>query len=47
LYEWLVMPFDSCNSTTTFMRLMNDDLRPYLDSFFIIYLDDIVVYSAT
>jgi hypothetical protein len=29
------------------MRLMNDVLHPYLDSFVIIYLDDILVYSAT
>jgi hypothetical protein len=26
---------------------MNDVLRPYLDSFFIVYLDDRLVYSAT
>jgi len=29
------------------MRLMNDVYLPYLDSFVIVYLDDIMVYSAT
>jgi hypothetical protein len=29
------------------MRLMNDVLHPYLDSFYIVYLDDIFVYRST
>ena len=47
IYEWLVLSFGLCSAPTTFMCLMNDVLHPLLDSFFIVYLDDICVYSAT
>lgn len=30
-----------------FSYVMNDILHPYLDSFFIVYLDDTLVYGAT
>lgn len=44
IFEFLVMPFGLCNTPVTFLTLMNDVLRPYLDSFVVLYLDDIVVY---
>jgi len=44
-FEFLVMPFGLCNAPAMFCTLMNDVLRPYLDSFVVLYLDDIVVYS--
>jgi hypothetical protein len=41
------MPLGLCNAPTTFMRLTNDFLNAYLDSFFIVYLNDILFYSNT
>jgi hypothetical protein len=47
LFEWLVMPFGLTNTLVTFMRLMDDILRPVTSSFMVIYLDDILIFNKS
>ncbi|GKF06899.1 putative reverse transcriptase domain-containing protein, partial [Tanacetum coccineum] len=46
-FEFTVMPFGLTNAPTVFMNLINRVCKPYLDKFFIMFIDDILIYSKS
>jgi len=47
-YKFALVPFRFINAPNTFMCLINNVLRSYLDTFLLLFVDDIlVIYSKT
>lgn len=46
-FQYNVMPFGLCNAPASFQAFVNDTLREYLDTFLVVYLDELLIFSKT
>ena len=46
-FEFTVIPFELTNAPTAFMDLMYKEFQPYLDRFFVVFVDDVLIYSKS
>ena len=46
-FEVTMMPFGLTNASVAFMYLMHRVFQPYLDQFFVVFMDDILIYSQS
>ena len=47
LFEYLVMPFELCEVSSSFQSYINDILQDCLDVFVTAYIDDILIFSKS
>ena len=47
LFEWLVMTFGLTNAHVTFMRYMDDLIKPFIGNCVNVYLDAILIFSRS
>lgn len=47
LYRYNIMPFRLCNGPSTFQHYINDALIGYLDRYYSVFIDDILIYSKS
>jgi hypothetical protein len=45
LFETLVIPFGLTNAPATFQARINKILQPFLNIYYTVYIDDILIYS--
>jgi hypothetical protein len=45
LYEYIMIYFGLTKALTYYMDLMNKEFMEYLDKFFMVFINDILVYS--
>ena len=46
-FEYQIMSFDLANASTIFQNYVNKTLKSYIDIFYVIYLNDILIYSKS
>lgn len=46
-YEFNVMPFGLTSASSTFQKMMNTLLAPYVGDFVFIFIDDVIIFSKT